>query len=110
MTTRKLEKSEWESYFDELSAALGPRQVEIQVDSLALGAQIAAEWVQLTGLSYDPRSNTLDVLTEALDHRIQAPREIYVQETDEGLASIEAVDHDGNKRIIKLKGPLLLTA
>jgi hypothetical protein len=110
MATRKLAKSEWQSYFDRVSQSLGAKRVEIEVASLEIGDQIEANQVALKGLTYDPKSDVLEVVTEALDHMIQHPREIYVEESGDGLVTVEALDSDGNKQIIKLTSPLLIAS
>lgn len=108
MATRKLDKTEWASYFDQVSGTLGGRQDAIEVASLELGDQIATDGVALKGLTYDPKADTLEVFTESLDHRIAHPREIYVAESAGGLESVEAVAEDDTKQIIRLKEPLRL--
>ena len=110
MSTRQLDKNEWESYFDRVSKELGTRQVEIEVAALSLGDQVEAEWVVLLGLTYDPRDDILEVATEAVDHLIRRPREIHVLEGPEGLESIEVVDAEGAKQIVRLRAPLRLPA
>ena len=110
MQARKLDKSEWQSYFDRVSKQIGGRRVEIEVASLDIGDQIGVEWVPLKGMTYDPHDAQLEVFTEGLDHMIRNPREIYVEETAEGLATIEARDERDRTQIIRLKTPLLLSA
>ena len=110
MGTRKLAKSEWQSYFDRVSQSLGAKQVEIEVASLGIGDQVEVSRVALKGLTYDPKSDVLEVVTEALDHMIQRPAEIYVEESDDGLVTVEALDNDGTKHIIKLISPLLIAS
>jgi hypothetical protein len=62
------------------------------------------------GLAYDPRDDILEVALEGLDHLIPSPREIYVDDGGELLASVEIVDATGNKQILKLKDELRLPA
>ena len=62
------------------------------------------------GLAYDLKSDILEVVTEALDHMIQHPTKIYVEESVDGLVTVEALDSDGNKQIIKLMSPLLIAS
>ncbi len=108
MATRKLEKAQWKDYFDAVSREIPGKQVELEVASLRLGDQIEAEWVPLTGLTYDPKDDLFEVVTEALDHLIQRPQEIYVQYDSDGLHSVEVIDADGNRHIVQLKSPLAL--
>lgn len=110
MSIRKLERPEWLGYFNIMSEALTGMRAEIEVASLNLGAQLAAEWVALLGISYDPKDDVLDIALDGLDHRISQPREIYVDEGLPGLISFEAVDAGGVRHIVKLREPLMLPA
>ena len=110
MTIRKLDKKEWETYFDHISTGLEAEEAEIEVMSLALGDQIEAEWLPILGITYEPKTETLEIALDGLDHRIAKPREIYVDEQDRGLASIEIVGADGTRQIVKLRDKLLLPA
>ena len=110
MTVRKLDKSEWKPFLDGISKVVGPKQVEIEVQSLDLGDQIEAEWLPLVGLTYDPKDDVLDVALEGLDHLISQPREIYVEDGGVGLASVAVVDAEGVRQIVKLRDPMALPA
>jgi hypothetical protein len=107
---RKLEKAERRSYLDRVSKGLAGKQAEIEVALLDLGDQIEAEWVPLIGLVYDPKDDIVEVAVEGLDHMIHKPRELYVEEEGGELSSLEIVDADGARQIIKLKDTLLLPA
>jgi hypothetical protein len=108
MTTRKLEKSEWHSFFDAMSEFLQGKVAYVEAASLKLGDQAAAEWLPLIGITYDPRSDVLEVALEEYDHLIQKPREIYLDEGPAGLAGLEVADADGVKHIVQLKEELML--
>jgi hypothetical protein len=41
-----------------------------------------------------------------LDHLIHGPTEIYVDEWDSAVTSVEVIDRDGTKQIIILSEPL----
>ena len=90
-------------------AAISRRRVQ------ALGSKrggnrgcLEAEWLPLIGISYDPNDDIVEVALEGLDHLIPKPREIYLENGGAALASIEIVDADGVKQIIKLKDQLML--
>jgi hypothetical protein len=51
MTARKLDKSQWRTFFDRLSKTLEGKQAEIEVASLSLGDQVEAEWLPLRGIT-----------------------------------------------------------
>ena len=106
--SRKLARAEWQGYFDRISRILEARQAELEVDSLDLGAQIAAEWVPLIGVVYDPKDDLLEVALEDLDHLISKPQEIWVDEDGVLLVGLEVVDGEGTQHILKLRAPLML--
>jgi hypothetical protein len=108
MTARKLDKKEWRPFLDSVSKALEGKQAEIEVASLDLGDQIQAKSVPLLGLVYDPNDDIVEVALDGLDHMVHKPREIYVDTGVGGLMSLEIVDAEGNKQIVKLRDPLML--
>jgi len=108
MTTRKLEKAEWRPFFDAVSKLLEAKVAEVEVASLDLGDQVQAEWLPLLGITYDPNDDIVEIALEGLDHMIYKPREIYLENGGGGLASVEIVDADGVRQIVKLKDELLL--
>jgi hypothetical protein len=69
---------------------------------------VEAEWLPLLGLVYDPKDDLVEVALDGIDHMIPKPREIYVDEGLGGLMSIEIVDAEDTKQIIKLRDPLML--
>jgi hypothetical protein len=110
MTVRKLDKKEWQPFFDRVSKIMEGKQAEIEVASLALGDQVEAEWPPLLGVTYDPKDDILEVVLEGIDHLIRKPREIYVDGGPIELSGLEVIDADGLKQIVKLRDPLMLPA
>ena len=110
MTIRKLDKSEWNEFFDSMSRLLEDREAEIEVTSLAVGDQIEAEWLPLIGITYDPKDDLLEVALEGVDHLIEKPREINVDDTGVELNSVEIVDAEGDRQIVRLREPMMLPA
>jgi hypothetical protein len=108
MTIQKLEKPKWRPYLDAVSKLLEAKVAEIEVASLKLGDQVQAEWLPLIGITYDPNDDIVEVALEGIDHMIPKPREIYLDIGSGILSSIEVVDADGVRQIIKLKDELLL--
>ncbi|WP_255575111.1 DUF5335 domain-containing protein [Caldovatus aquaticus] len=108
MRSRKLERSEWKPYSDRVSKALVGKRAEVEVVSLDLGHQVQAEWLPIYGITFDPKDNLFEIALEGLDHLIRAPQEVYVLEGPEGLESVEIVDADGRRQIVRLKEPLAL--
>ncbi len=110
MTIRKLEKPEWRPFLDVVSKLLEAKEAEIEVASLDLGDQVQAEWLPLLGITYDPNDDIVEVALDGLDHMIHKPREIYLDNGARALTSIEIVDADDVKQIVKLKDQLMLPA
>lgn len=108
MSTEKLEKRVWHSYFDAMSKLLEGKQAEIEIDSLALGQRLEAEFVPLRGIAYDQVDDVVEVRLEGLDHAIHHAREVYVEHDGVNLRSVEVIDEDGAQQIIKLRDPLML--
>jgi hypothetical protein len=108
MAVRKLDKKEWQTYFDRISKGLEAEEAEIEVMSLTLGDQHEAEWLPLLGITYEPKGDMLGVAFEGLDHMIPKPREIWVDEQNRGIASVEIIDAAGIRQIVKLRDQLLL--
>jgi len=74
MPLARIEKRLWQRYFDHFSAALGAKQVEIEIVGPRIGYQPQAKRVALTGLSYDGKGDVFAVIGEALEHNIRPPR------------------------------------
>lgn len=108
MSARKLEKTDWQGFFDYLSKALEGAPTEIHVDSLALGDQVEAEWLPLLGMVYDHKDEMIEIALEGLDHMIHGPREITVDEGNGAIISLQIIDGDGNQQIVLLREPLML--
>lgn len=108
MVTSKLEKAQWQSFFDRVSKALTGKQAEIEVNSLSIGSQVEAEWLPFHGITYDPRNDIVEVVVEGLDHLIHNPTEIFVRHDTVDLDSVEVIDRDDVRQIVKLRNPLML--
>jgi len=101
-------QAEWRPFFDRMSKALLGKWAEIEVASLDLGDQIIVEWIPLLGITYDTKDDLLDVALDRSNHLIRHPRDIVVEETPTGLASVAVVDAEGARQIVRLKEPLML--
>jgi hypothetical protein len=108
MVGRVLTKPEWQLYCDRISKGMAGKRAQIEVTGLLLGDQIAAKWLPAMGITYDPKRELLEIALEGFDHLIHKPRDISVDDGPEGLTSMEIVDSDGRRQIIRLKEPLKL--
>ena len=94
MTARKLDKSQWRTFFDRLSKTLEGKQAEIEVASLSLGDQVEAEWLPLHGITYDPN----DDLVEALGALATEQRRLIEQLFWEDCTETEVADAMGTNQ------------
>lgn len=108
MAIRSVNKEQRQAYFELLNRQLGATEAQIEIGGGQLGSQRQTDWLTLMGLSYDPRSDTMEISVENIDHWVTHPREIYVDDDIDGLRSIEIIDQDDNKQIIRLRQPLKL--
>jgi hypothetical protein len=110
MGTENLDRARWRPYFDLLSRKLSGEEAEVRVAALNLGSQVEAEWAPLKGVIYDHKDNILVVSFEGLEHIIHQPKTIYVNLTNGTLTSLEVVDADNVKCVVRLRRPLALPA
>ena len=108
--SRQIPQAEWQAYFDSMSNTMAGTQAELEVASLGLGDQLEAEWVEFEGITYDPKDDVLEFDLADLDHMIDKPREIWVDETPHSLLSLEVVDAEGLRHILLLRTPMMLPA
>ena len=110
MAVQTINRDQWDTFLASISDALIGKRAEIEVGSLDLGDQIVAERLPFVAISYDHKSDLISVRLESLDHMIRSPRELYAEFGIEGLASLEIVDGEGARQIVKLTDPLGLPA
>jgi hypothetical protein len=118
-STQELLRETWRPYFDELSNVLGTVEATVEVVGHELGAQIEAERLVLTGISYDDRDDVLVVGLDApggpeedLERMVDRPRRIMVatSETPCEEMTIDVEDAEGNQTIVRLERPPALPA
>jgi hypothetical protein len=95
VASRILDKSEWQAFCDDLSKALPGDDLSAVTASLAVDGEVAAEWVALLGVAYDPRRDNFEIALGGLEHRVRKPETFYVDEGPSGVAAIEVIDGGG---------------
>lgn len=107
MAIKKLDSTKWDSYFGSFSKdRMHSHRVdyaEIRVFSREIGAQKETDWLPLEGITYDPKAKVLEINVTGLDHLVYQPAEIYVDEVDGVLASVEVTHPDGTIELIELR-------
>lgn len=110
MPRNVIDKPEWQRFLDRVSRGLAGKQVEIEVAALGLGDQLLTEWVPVLGLVYEPKSNSVEIAVEGLDHMIRGPKAVYAEQDRGEVTSIEIIDKDDVRQILKFRDTLLLPA
>ena len=108
MAIRKLEKRDWKGFLDGVTKLLQGKRADIEVASLALGDQIETKSVQVLGMVYDHKDDVIEIALDGLDHLIHRPRDLYVDQNGLELSSVQIIDADGTRQIVKLQDPLML--
>jgi hypothetical protein len=103
--TKQIPREQLESYFDQLSRRFlrydSSELADVEVLSPDLGDQPAVQGAHLTGVTYDPRSNALELELETGEHRVYDPQEVWVIEEPNGFVrSIEIVRDDGTREVV----------
>jgi hypothetical protein len=106
MTIAQIEKAEWKTFFDQLSKSLEGNFAEIELNSLAIGNQVQTQWTPLFGISYDKKKQLIEVFMENLGHQISRPDKVFVEQQGLSISSLEIIDEEDTRQIIKLRRPL----
>ena len=114
--TEELPRAGWRVYFDDLSRALGATQATVEIEGPDLGAQVQAEGLVLSGISYDDRDDILVVglspggPTESLEHLVSNPQRIWVESDGILPSTIEVEDAEGQRTLVRLQAAPALPA
>ncbi len=108
MESKKINKKLWQKYFDNFSLKYlkddQPEYIEIQVLSEDVGVQHSIQWTPLKGITYDPKSDILEIQVDKMEHLISHPSEIYVNEEHDGwLTGMMVIRKDGERNIIDIR-------
>ncbi len=108
--TNELPRDRWRIYFDDLSRGLATMRATVEIDGPDLGAQVQAEGLVLSGISYDDRDDVLVIglspggAAESLEHLVSSPQRIRVESSDDILPStIEVEDAEGVRTLVRLQ-------
>ena len=107
--TRRIPREELASYFEAFTKHFlrdeSTNVVDVEVLTPTLGDQLGIEGAHLVGVTYDPKTNAVELALESGDHRVVQPAEVWaVEETADGFVrAIELVHDDGAKDVVRLR-------
>lgn len=108
MADEVIAKPAWSSFCERLSPLLDGKRAEVEVGSLRLGEQVAADWAPIVGVSYDPRGDVFSVHLPNLDHMIHRPSTLAVQWRGSVVESLAITDAEGALHLVRFREPLML--
>jgi hypothetical protein len=108
MPVEVIERDAWAVFCDRLSPLVDGQEAEVEVASLGLGDQIAAEWAPIVGFSYDPKDDVFSVALSGLDHLIHRPRTLAVRWRGPAVESLAVTDGEGTLHVVRFREPLML--
>ena len=100
MTTRTLNRTDWQSYFDRLGSTLEGKLTSVEITSTQLGDQWAVRRLPLSGIAYDPRDDLIELDMRGVDHLVRHPQAVTVEVSASGITSMEIVAEDGAREIV----------
>jgi uncharacterized protein YuzE len=106
--TMKIEADRLQAYFEVFTKHFlrddSWHAADVEVLSSELGDRFVAEGAHLLGITYDPRTRALELYLESADHRVYQPKEVWVEEEEDGFVrAIEVVRPDGTKEVVRLR-------
>jgi hypothetical protein len=106
--TKLIERSQLQRYFDDFTKRFlrefAPRAVDVELLEAELGDQTETAGARLLGITYEPRTNVLELALEMGDHRDFDPREVWVVEEEDGfISAFEIVSANGLREVITVK-------
>lgn len=106
--TTQVPRERLAEYFDVYSRRFlqtaSPPTADVEVLGADLGDQSLVQGARLLGISYDGHDHALELELDAALHRIEAPKEVWTVEEEDGLISaIEVVCADGSRQVISIR-------
>ena len=109
-TTQELPRDTWSVYFDDLNRHLGTVKATVEIDAPDIGAQIEAEGLVLTGITYDHKDDIVVIGLDApggepedLQHIVYNPKTIFIAPGEGGELSIDIKDGEDRQHIISIE-------
>ncbi len=104
---RELDKAEWGPFLDGVSRVLSSAGGDANKGSMYV-VRPEVRSVPMIGVTYDPKDDEVDLAFLSIDHLVRKPMRILVEETLDGLTTLEIVDAEGTSHVLKPGVPIPL--
>ncbi len=107
---REIPKEDWQAYFEDFSRDQPDYVAKVEVLSGELGAETEAEATHLAAITYDRKDDIVvigldgaaDAIAEEVEHVIDRPLRISVEDGGDGEIAFEVEDAEGTKTVLRL--------
>jgi len=108
MSEKCIVRNEWEDFFDDLSKKIKnlDEKVKIEIIAPSVFEREEGKGLHIIGLSYDPKANVFSILCEDIEHLINNPQEVCIEEYDGAITQVRINDNSGMEHIIKFSIPI----
>jgi hypothetical protein len=106
--TKAIPRDQLKEYFAEFTRRFlkdgSPEAVDVELLEPELGDQVALQGARLLGITFDPKSNALELEFDRGDHRMIDPQDVWIIEEPDGfLSALEVVHADGTREVVSVK-------
>lgn len=107
---REIPRDEWQAYFEDFSRNQPDYLVRMEILGGELGAETQSEGTHLAAIVYDRKDDIVvigldgaaDPIPEEVEHVIDRPLKITVDDAGEGEISFEIEDAEGTRTVLRL--------
>jgi hypothetical protein len=107
---REIPRDEWQRYFEDFSRDQPDYLANVEILSAEIGAETEADATHLAAITYDRKDDIVvigldgaaDDVPEEVEHVIDKPQKITVEDEAEGEIAFEIEDAEGTKTVLRL--------
>ena len=113
MENREISRDQWPEFFEELNRRQSSARVTLRVLHPELGAQVEVQDLPLTGIAYDARARSIELLLGGrpgtnLEHDIARPERVEAQVKADGTAiALDVRSEGGGQTLLEFAGSRL---
>jgi hypothetical protein len=109
--TLEIPKEKWTEFFNDLSKRRFGWETKIEVIAEDLGDQILSEGLPLNGVTFEEKSNSLEIAvgenaTQHQFHTIEKPIRVAYLNGNDNYGGVVQIEDDASKTLIRLVNPM----